>query len=447
VRRALPFLLLPAAVVLTRLEILTRSVLDWDESLYFLMAQAWRAGHLPYTTVWDNKPLGIYAIFAVFQALIPGVAAIRVAAMVCVAALAVTLFALTERLTQDRKAAWIAGIAAVVLSLANDGLSSNTELFMALFTALGVYAVVAEAPAWAVGLALGCAFMVKYVCAPEALVILGLLARQRGPRALPPALLAAAVPLLAAMALYAAQGQLPLWYECSVASNFRRAGTVVNAGAVTWGIQAQLWRWGPLYAAGLLLPLRGRWFPTLWLGAALLGAVGAKSFYDHYFLETLPPLCLALGVWTTALPRARLAFAAAVLALPLWAGAQALQAATGPDQTAAAGALLAATRPASLYVFDSQPILYAYADITPPTRYVLPSVLVGQTLPLVAGVDAPAEVARILATNPQIIVRRDPEPTSGNIDPAVYALADAALAAHYTLWKRFPGIALYRLRV
>ena len=57
-------LLFFVATLVTRIPVLSRSVLDWDESLYFIMAQQWRLGHLPYTTVWDNKPLGIYAIFA-----------------------------------------------------------------------------------------------------------------------------------------------------------------------------------------------------------------------------------------------------------------------------------------------------------------------------------------------------------------------------------------------
>jgi len=439
VRRALPFLLLPLAVVLTRLALLNRSVLDWDESLYFLMAQAWRAGHLPYTTIWDNKPLGIYAVFAVFQTLIPGVAALRVAAMACVAGLAVAAFALTRRLGGS---GWVAGVAVVVLSLSNDGLASNTELFMALCTTLAVLAVVAEAPAWCVGLALGCGFMIKYVCAPEAALVLALLAHRRGPRALLTALPAAALPLAAAAALYALHGQFGLWVECSLISNFRRAHTALSWTQAAWGIQAQLWRWGPLYALALLLPLRHSWFVPLWLLAALLGALSAKSFYDHYFLEALPPLAVALGLWSQ---RAGPALAAAALALPLWAGTQALQAALVPDQTAAAGALLAAARPASLYVFDSQPILYSYAGLAPPTRYALPSELVGTTLPQVAGVDPLAEIARVIATRPAIIVRRDPEPAAPNLNPAAYALADSLMAAHYTLWQRLPGLALYRL--
>ena len=32
------------------------SALDWDESLYLLMARSLLEGHLPYTAIYDNKP-------------------------------------------------------------------------------------------------------------------------------------------------------------------------------------------------------------------------------------------------------------------------------------------------------------------------------------------------------------------------------------------------------
>ncbi len=86
-----------------RTPVLWRSVLDWDESLYFLMAQQWRLGHLPYTTIWDNKPIGIYAIFAAFQAVFgDGIFAIRIATVAFVSLLAFTVFKITQMLTGSR---------------------------------------------------------------------------------------------------------------------------------------------------------------------------------------------------------------------------------------------------------------------------------------------------------------------------------------------------------
>src|ERR1700688_185311 len=141
IKRPLPdsviALLFFVATLVTRIPVLSRSVLDWDESLYFIMAQQWRLGHLPYTTVWDNKPIGIYAIFVAFQAIFGDrIFAIRFATVVFVSVLAFTVFKITREINQNRQAAWVAGAALVLCSLSNDGLSANTELFMATFTAM-----------------------------------------------------------------------------------------------------------------------------------------------------------------------------------------------------------------------------------------------------------------------------------------------------------------------
>lgn len=453
VKRALPALIFLALALATRLPILHRSVLDWDESLYYLMAQQWRAGHLPYSTIWDNKPLGIYAIFAAFQYVVPGIAAIRLATALCVALLAASCFRITEILTRDCIAAWLTGLLVIICSLTNDGLSANTELFMAACTTLAVWAVLEGAPAWLAGLALGAGFMIKYVMAPEAFFILLLIYHQRGPRAAALAAATATLPLLAAAALYAAAGQLPLWSECSIISNFRRANAAGHPGALQWAVSTQFWRWGPLYLTALAMVFtahrRGMVsnFPLLWLLGAFLGAISAKFFYDHYFLQCLPPLCVLAGIAFARVPLGgvlRDLFLLFLLPLPLYSGGLALRYATGPDVTAQIATNLRADHPQSLYIFDSQPIIYALTGLTPPTRFVLPSELTGQTLPGVAGVEPQAEIARILATNPEYILRRSPPPGPGTRNEPVYTLMNATLAAHYHLVQTWPGNALYR---
>ncbi|OYV36674.1 MAG: hypothetical protein B7Z81_07080 [Acidocella sp. 20-61-6] len=213
VRRPLPSPVIAAAFLLaafaTRLPVLHRSVLDWDESLYFLMAQSWHAGHLPYTTIWDNKPLGIYAIFAAFQAVFgERIVAMRLAAVAFAAALAWLVHGITLALTTNRRAALLAGCAVILCSLSNDGLSANTELFMASFTAAAVLLALRGGPAPAIGLLLGCAFMVKYVAVFEAPVVFFLILSQRPGRWLRSAawmLAGAALPLLAVVLSLAAE--------------------------------------------------------------------------------------------------------------------------------------------------------------------------------------------------------------------------------------------------
>jgi 4-amino-4-deoxy-L-arabinose transferase-like glycosyltransferase len=446
------------AALLSRASVLSRSVLDWDESLYFLMAQQWRHGHLPYTTIWDNKPLGIYAIFALFQMVFGAhILAMRLASVAFTGLLGFTTFHITERLTGQRPAAWVAGFALILCALSNDGLSANTELFMASFTALAMLTALGSAPALLAGLFLGMAFMLKYVALFEAPALAFLLlARPRRLRTTLVAFTGAALPLAATVALYAQSGHLALWWASSVVSNLRRVNAPFTAAALGYAVRTELWRWGPLFLAGLALIAwalirrrRGDIFLALWLLCGCVGVASAKSFYDHYFLQIMPVLCVILGVWFARLgpsPALRTGFVLAALALPGWAVQIALRDASGPD-TPALVAVDLKSQPGSLYVFDSQPILYALTDKPLPTRYVLPSELIGNFLPAIAGVNAPAEVARILAAQPDFIVRRLPAPADpAVINPTVYAELDADLAQHYQLWRQYNGVAVYKLR-
>ncbi len=446
------------ATLLSRIPSLSQSVLDWDESLYFLMAQQWRHGHLPYTTIWDNKPIGIYAIFAVAQTLFGDrVAAIRLAMVLCVSLLAYAVFRITRALTSDEAAGLVAGGALILCSLSNDGLASNTELFMACCTALAVWVSLTTERAFLVGLLLGAAFMIKYVSIFEApAIFFYFLARHRRPAAGFVMLLGAAVPVALAALLYTAHGQLGLWWATSVASNFRRAGTPFTQQAFDYEMPVQALRWGTLYLAGLALlvlaaALRrpAELFLAFWLLGGAVGVVAAKSFYDHYFLQILPVLCVILGVLLARLGSAawrRAAFLVVALALPAWAARTAIGHSLTPDIPGEVAAALR-SEPGSLYVFDTQPIIYALAGKTPPTRFVLPSELIGRTMPRVAGDDPVTEVQRILNSAPEFIVRlSQPVTNPAIINPAVYAEVDAAIAAHYRLWRRYPGVLVYQRR-
>ncbi len=448
-KRAWPGIIFLCIAFVARLPILHRSVLDWDESLYFLMAQAWLHGHLPYTTIWDNKPPGIYAIFAFFQALIPGVEAIRIAAVICTSILAWAVSAVTQALSDCPRASWAAGGLMILGLLSNDGLSSNAEPFMDCFTILAILAVLRDSPSWVAGALLGCGFMVKYVCAVEILVVLALLwYRRRSVRSILEGLAAAALPLITVTMLYFFSGKLSLWWECGIASNFRRAEVPYVPGAILAAARQQCERWGTLYLSASWAALRAKpkdtpvWFLPAWLIATLIGAAGAKSFYDHYFLEVLPPLCVGSGLLLARFERRwsfQLAVFALLASLPFKAGSLALSQASGPDPQRIAARELRLAKAKSLYVFDSQPILYALTNLSAPTYYVFPSELVGNTLAKVAGVDPVKEVRRILQKKPQYIALnswpRDKKRTNG----LVYAEMNQALEAHYALWRHISG--------
>ncbi len=493
-------------VTLPRLPTLFRSVLDWDESLYVVMAGQWLAGHLPYTVVWDNKPMGIYAIFALFEMLFRDpVLAIRAATIMFVTLTAFALHRLTPLLlpradeASRRRLAGLAAGAYILGSLSNDGLSANTETFMECFSVLAVLCAIrpefrAGRRGFCVGLLFGLACMTKYVAVFEAPAIGFALLFYRpaaGWGAAARSVAGAAggallVPGVTAL-VYAATGHFGIWWQCSIASNLLRVAATVPAGQLHSVLFIILPRWLPMVAGAACLVaaapvalarvLRTRQFAPaqrahcllfLWLAGGAAGLSSAKSFYDHYFLQILPVLCLCL-VWALAWLAPRLgawrglALFGAVLVIPGWAGFATLAEATQPliaadggftpdvparvaqDLRAALGPGKTANPP--LYVFDGQPILYALTGTTPPTRYVLPSVLTGCFLARMAGVDAATEVARILGEDPIFIVSSDVPPTSPkNLDRAVYAELDAALAGRYSLWRHYPDTKIYRLR-
>ena len=58
------------AVLLARAQTFADPVLGFDEQYYLLVAGRWLQGALPYVDIWDRKPLGLFAIYALAQ--LPG---------------------------------------------------------------------------------------------------------------------------------------------------------------------------------------------------------------------------------------------------------------------------------------------------------------------------------------------------------------------------------------
>lgn len=484
------------AVFITRLPAFFRSVMDHDESLYFLIAGQWRGGHLPYTTIWDNKPPGIYAIFLLFQyAFGDHIWAIRIAAICFVSITAFAVFQIALRIPgpanrQPAACAIFAGFAYIICSLSNDGLAANTEIFMACFTALAMFnalpverfATKPFARGFVCGLCFGMAFMTKYVAifeAPAAVFALLFLYPQNTKRRLGfGAMIGAAMPLACVILLYAATGHLQEWWAASIASNFRRVATPVPAGALAYAINLQLSRWLPLYVSGATLAVltllqwrhvrepaqRFQIFLLLWLCGGVIGVASAKSFYDHYFLQILPVLCVTMA-WVvpriTAPSKLQFPLMAVLLAMPASTAAQALIQAASPilamknghitlqpdTEARIAQEISTVSPPNQVYVFDYQPVIYSLAGQAPPTKYAFPSIITTCFLAHVAGVRATDELRRILAAKPEFIIRNHyPETNPAIINQAVYTMLNQVLAAHYDVWRSYNDAVLYRLR-
>ncbi len=491
-RAVLPVVFLVLLAALTRLPAFGFSVIDWDESLYVLVAEGWRAGHLPYTGVWDNKPLGIYAIFAIFQAAFgDSIAAIRLAGVTATAATACLIRVIVGRIVvESRVGAWpgtVAGALFVLVSIPDDGLASNTELFMVVFTCGGMLLALGGGGGGpgrqvAAGIACGVACMIKYVAVFDAAaVFLALLA------CAPPGTLTArgaasagvrfasgmVAPVAAALLLYGAAGELTPFLRVSLLSYLKRAAAPVSAHTVAVAFREQALLCFPISLSPVALLTRGpggirhSLLLLVWIAAAACGASVGGFFYSHYFLQVLPPLCVTTGVLfgrlRERLPARPIALAAAALVLAVPAarawrtlapmlpepGSGMFRPHDAPARIAAdLRAALNAAPGETIYVFDAQPIIYSLARAVPPTRYAFPSYLLSRLLSRVAGVDPLGELGRIMDQRPLFVVRERPPRTgfAGGTNDLLAGTLDVRLAAAYTLWRAYGDCLVYRRR-
>ena len=124
-----------ALVLFLRLPALPQSQIDWDESIYLLMARSMLQGHAPYTAIWDHKPPGIYLVFALTQVFFGQmVLAIRLLALLVVTATCFLLWLYGRHVLGSRSVGALAALFYALFSTQNGGLASNAEIIFAPFT-------------------------------------------------------------------------------------------------------------------------------------------------------------------------------------------------------------------------------------------------------------------------------------------------------------------------
>ena len=371
---------------------------------------------------------------------------------------------------------------------------------MEVFTCLGMLWALTPAGrmrgtrAFAIGLSLGLAFMLKYVAVFDMvavfLAMVALAGRTRpGLGRLWDVLklgvvfgLGALAPFLATVLLYAADGALGTLIQESLLSNLRRIAIPVSGNSFASAFWAQAMLYPALYAsllwvAGWLIAGRGarRMEAAIligWLVTASLGMASGGLYFSHYFIQILPVLCIAVGLtagqavtWLRGLPRAAiLLLLAAGTVTPIVAAAVdvgrmipvAMRPAVGfgplrdtPAEVAAALKPELAKAPGqTIYVFDGEPVLYSLLHTRLPTRYVFPSLLLSRLLSHMVDIDPVAQLDSIMAERPLFVIRRrDPgyqSPQTRNV--AVYAKMEADLAADYSVWRVYDDLIVYRLR-
>ncbi|WP_431271073.1 ArnT family glycosyltransferase [Dankookia sp. P2] len=446
-----PLILLGTSLLLRGIGF-TVTVIDTDEGLYLVQAREWLRGGWPLVAVWDMHPIGAPAVYAAAIWLFgDSIGTIRMLGVTTVAAAGWALHGLVRAAGGLRPVALSAAILYIAHTVLLFGLASNTEVLFAPLVvstmALGTRAAVraledGQGPRWGelvpMGLLIGCAFSIKPVVTPEGCLAFALLTvpalwRRVLPwrRAMAMAAAYAGLALLpsALFALaYLAQDDLREFLDGSFLAPLRYAEARLSLREALQRVQVAvlvlLW---PMLLAGIGLARwgwrRGREgrlarLALVWFACGSLAIIGPGFYYPHYFLIWMPPLSIlaALGAWRLArLARPRRAAAifvalVAVVAVEAWRQEATVRVGRGfgiwlPDPVAeVAKAIRARIAPGdAIFIANYHPVVYALTDAALPTRFVFPAHLTGG-FTQVADIDTDAEVRRILATKPRIVV-------------------------------------------
>jgi len=296
------------------------SVLDHDESTYFLIGKGLLAGQTYLVDSIDTKPIGIFFIYALMNWLGgPSIFLARLFTALVVGFTAFLLYHLGRRAGGHERVGWAAGIGYVLLTSIFKfyGLSPNTELF---FVPLSVGAILLTS--WGenrrmhhfvlAGLLLGMGFVIKYVIAADALA-LGLFLLWQGVRQQKrvqavflqclPLTLAFFIPPLLTYDYYISIGQADafLFYTFEVT---RRYPVEKNWSALFLYTLDFFGRFLPfvllaIFARRERLAADRQWqnFLLLWLICALVMTLVPGKTFGHYQIQLMAPLTLLAASW------------------------------------------------------------------------------------------------------------------------------------------------------
>jgi hypothetical protein len=413
-------------------------VVHVDESFYLVVSRLWIDGSIPFVDVWDRKPIGLFILYlpAASLGMHWGLWAYQIMAL----AFAVATAEMIARLAM--RAGWIrgafpAGLAYLLWLDLLEGQGGQAPVFYNLFVIVAAAMLApraddANAPGRRLSagagamLLIGLALQIKYSVVFEGL-FLGLwwmwrerrLGRAWPSLAAGAALLAtiAGMPTLIAWAYYIHIGHGPEFAFANFQSILLRRGDPWSeqlgnllyivamlapfVAAAVWGFRQP----GGNEAQRLL-----RHWLFAWLCVTLIGILAFGTWFNHYALPALPPLCLcAAGI----ADQQRLARKVMVpfLALSLIAGQIMLVVKLlkrGSVAEYAALAKVVGHGEGCFYIYSGEAIFYAYSNRCRVTRYLFPSHLGRTREEGSIGVDQMQEIRRVFSQHPQIVMMAQP---------------------------------------
>ncbi|MBV8299815.1 MAG: hypothetical protein JO083_09765 [Candidatus Eremiobacteraeota bacterium] len=430
---------------------------DGDVGAYVLGARALLHGALPYTTVWEYKPPGLFALYAVALAVaVDGSRAAALLGLLAACATSLLLWRLVARTIPDGERA---GIVAAVLyaccSIENDGLLGDAELLIAPFAAGSLLALAGRpnaSRAALAGLLAAAAVQMKLSAAPFAVVAVLVALRAGGWRALAPFAAAFAAPYALEALLYALAHRFGELWDANVGATLRRIASRGATSQAPRPFAVELRMLAPALELAPFAALRSAgWVGvfTLWLAADVLALVAVGEYDLRQFLPLVAPLAALGGIGADALAR-RVRFGAAVpvLACLLAFGLHgyfevnsSLRIAWMRDvrgvhdwRISEVDRIIARLHGVPLardgaWFMEVTPLAYDRLGVTPPTKYPLTSNLLNRALWPMLGLSGAGELARIVdCARPRWIVARNCGPWC---DPQTRDATLARIRARY----------------
>lgn len=454
---------------------------DASSGLYLHIAAAMLGGHLPYTTAWDYRPPGLFALYAAALALFgPRFAWNGLTTLALVAtAIAVGLLGRQTARRDATRTGWCAAAFFALLAPENDGIWGNAEIEISAFVAWSLWLATLERGAWwaaASGVLGACALECKLsAIAPALLPALVVALRKGTPRRRAVRALAFAagfaLPLAFTAVAYQQAGDLALLWFATFDASFRRAHALsftYYRGNARW-LVAQLRILAPqIEFAAFARPARGPYALAAWgwLLAAAFSVLSEGEFFHYQFALLTAPAALlgALGFMQVvgrapnALVRRAVWAAAFALTFVLHDYYEAVQgarfayhrlvlhdAAWRNDQTSAAIAALRAVAPdeRSLLLIGISPFVYDVLGVPAPTRFTAPVIWLDPRLTDMAGPSARGELERLIALRPNVVaVSSLSDPTYA---PARVARIRSWLKSEYQRVLTAPDFTIWRV--
>jgi hypothetical protein len=467
-----------AILIIFLVAIATRAVtfgnplVDMDDQFYWLVGRSMWQGDWPILDIWDRKPVGLFLLYGAIAGIDRSILAVQLAATMFAAGTAALIRAAALQIASPC-ASLLAALTYLAMLPLFWGQSGQSPVFYNLFMAgaglllfgaanLTDIAAVRRRAFLAMALC-GFALVIKQVSVAEGtffgLAFLYFFHRlgERPSRIVATAVAMVAIallPTIMGIALFAALGgdAVHAYVQASYLSIFAKTAGA-NQSALA-GIGYLLLFGGPLLLAAAIGAFAApenstsrlaHQLAVWWVAAAALGYVLIPNFFPHYALPMLVPLSIVAARAFDR--RIGTALFIALVACCLISGrltnlSDNRRAAS--DFGRIASTIETARHGGCLYVANGPVGLYAAVPACRLTTYLFPYHLTLATEATSIGVDQRAEIARIFAARPAVVVTQDDK--RGKQSAAVRATLDRELTANYRPVATYPADAAEEIR-